>query len=42
VTLIDYPGVDHGFATEMGDRRNDIAAEQADRNSAEFFATHLG
>jgi carboxymethylenebutenolidase len=42
VTLIDYPGVDHGFATEMGDRRNDIAAEQADRNTADFFAKHLG
>jgi carboxymethylenebutenolidase len=42
VTLIDYPGVDHGFATEMGKRRSEAAAQQADRNTAEFFARHLG
>ncbi|WP_228242558.1 dienelactone hydrolase family protein [Porphyrobacter sp. GA68] len=41
VTLYDYPGVDHGFATEMGKRRIDEAAELADRRTMEFFARHL-
>jgi carboxymethylenebutenolidase len=41
VTLCDYPGLDHGFATEMGARRNDEGAELADRRTAEFFAEHL-
>lgn len=30
VTLHDYAGLDHGFATEMGDRRDDSGAELAD------------
>lgn len=42
VTLYDYPGEDHGFATEMGDRRSPEAADLADRRTAEFFADHLG
>ena len=41
VTLHDYPGQDHGFATEFGNRRNDEAAELADRRTAQFFADHL-
>lgn len=41
VTLHDYEGLDHGFATEMGDRRVDEAAELADRRTADFFAEHL-
>jgi carboxymethylenebutenolidase len=41
-TLFDYPGVDHGFATEMGQRRSEEAAQLADRRTAEFFAENLG
>ena len=41
VTLHDYDGLDHGFATEMGDRRNDLGAELADERTAAFFAEHL-
>lgn len=42
VTLHDYQGLDHGFATEFGKRRDDEAAELADRRTMEFFAEHLG
>ena len=42
VTLHDYEGLDHGFATEMGDRRDDAGARLADSRTAEFFAKHLG
>jgi carboxymethylenebutenolidase len=42
VTLYDYPGEDHGFATEMGDRRSPEAADLADQRTAAFFAEHLG
>jgi carboxymethylenebutenolidase len=42
VTLWDYPGQDHGFATEMGKRRSDEAARQADARTEAFFAEHLG
>lgn len=42
VTLHDYPGEDHGFATEMGKRRSEEAAQLADRRTADFFAQHLG
>lgn len=42
VTLHDYPGLDHGFATESGKRRNEQAAQLADRRTREFFASHLG
>ena len=41
VTLHDYPGVDHGFATEFGARRRPEAAELADRRTAAFFAATL-
>lgn len=42
VTLLDYPGEDHGFATEMGDRRSAEAADRADAATKAFFAEHLG
>ncbi|RIV86553.1 dienelactone hydrolase family protein [Aurantiacibacter zhengii] len=42
VTLHDYEGLDHGFATEFGKRRDEEAAQLADKRSAEFFARHLG
>jgi carboxymethylenebutenolidase len=42
VTLCDYPGEDHGFATESGKRRSEEAARLADKRTAEFFAEHLG
>ncbi|HEY1145072.1 MAG TPA: dienelactone hydrolase family protein [Allosphingosinicella sp.] len=41
VTLHDYPGEDHGFATEMGKRRSDAAAKLADGRTEAFFAQHL-
>lgn len=41
VTLHDYPGVDHGFATEFGRRRSEEAATLADERTAAFFAEHL-
>ena len=41
VTLCDYPGLDHGFAAEMGKRRNEEGARLADRRTAEFFAANL-
>lgn len=42
VTLIDYPGEDHGFAAEMGNRRSEAAAQQADARTDAFFQEHLG
>jgi len=42
VTLHDYPGEDHGFATEIGARRSEDAANLADSRTAAFFAEHLG
>lgn len=42
VTLHDYPGLDHGFATEVGLRRNEEGARLADSRTAEFFASNLG
>lgn len=42
VTLVDYPGEDHGFATESGKRRSDAAAQRADARTEAFFAEHLG
>lgn len=41
VTLHDYPGVDHGFATEFGKRRVNDAAELADSRTMDFFAANL-
>ncbi len=42
VTLHDYEGLDHGFATQFGKRRNEEAAQLADERTAEFFKDHLG
>ena len=42
VTLCDYPGMDHGFATEFGKRRSDESAKLADERTAAFFAENLG
>ena len=42
VTLYDYEGLDHGFATEFGERRSEEAAQLADSRTAEFFAEPLG
>lgn len=42
VTLYDYPGEDHGFAAETGQRRSEEAAQLADKRTAEFFAENLG
>ncbi|GAO40089.1 putative dienelactone hydrolase [Sphingomonas changbaiensis NBRC 104936] len=41
VVLHDYPGLDHGFATEMGKRRNDEGARLADGRTEAFFAQNL-
>lgn len=41
-TLHNYPGEDHGFATETGKRRSEEAAQLADRRTSEFFARHIG
>jgi carboxymethylenebutenolidase len=42
VTLHDYEGLDHGFAAEIGTRRDEAGAALADSRTAEFFAQHLG
>ncbi|RZT57324.1 carboxymethylenebutenolidase [Sphingomonas sp. BK036] len=42
VTIFDYAGEDHGFATEFGERRSDASAKLADERTAKFFAEHLG
>jgi len=42
VTIYDYAGEDHGFATEFGERRSDASAKLADERTAKFFAVHLG
>ena len=41
VTLHDYAGLDHGFAAEMGSRRNEGAARLADARTVDFFANTL-
>ena len=41
VTLHDYEGLDHGFATEIGKRRDDTAATLADARTSAFFGEHL-
>lgn len=41
VTLHDYPGLDHGFAAEMGDRRDEAGAQLADGRTAAFFRANL-
>ena len=42
VTLHDYAGLDHGFAAEMGDRRDEAGAQLADGRTAAFLKEHLG
>ncbi|WOE75450.1 dienelactone hydrolase family protein [Alterisphingorhabdus coralli] len=42
IVLHDYVGLDHGFATEFGKRRDEEAAQLADGRTAAFFAEHLG
>ena len=42
VTIHDYPGEDHGFAAEMGNRRSEEAARLADSRTEAFFAEHVG
>ena len=41
VTLYDYEGLDHGFATEFGKRRSEEAANLADNRTSAFFAENL-
>ncbi len=41
VALHDYHGLDHGFAAEMGDRRDEAGARLADQRTRDFFAQHL-
>ncbi|MDR7102195.1 dienelactone hydrolase family protein [Croceicoccus sp. BE223] len=41
VTIHDYEGLDHGFATESGNRRDEAGAQLADSRTAEFFAANL-
>lgn len=42
VTLHDYEGLDHGFAAEIGSRRDEAAAALADSRTEAFFAEHVG
>ncbi len=42
VTLHDYEGLDHGFAAEMGNRRDEAGAQLADKRTIAFFAECLG
>ena len=39
--IFDYAGLDHGFATEAGDRRDEDGAMLADRRTEAFFADSL-
>lgn len=41
VVLHDYTGLDHGFAAEMGNRRDETGAQLADGRTAAFFAEWL-
>lgn len=41
VTLHDYVGLDHGFAAEMGNRRNEEGAQLADGRTVAFLKTNL-
>lgn len=41
VVLHDYPGLDHGFAAEMGNRRDEAGAQLADSRTVAFFKEHL-
>ncbi len=41
VTIHEYPGADHGFATESGKRRQEAPKADADARTSAFFAEHL-
>jgi carboxymethylenebutenolidase len=41
VTLHDYAGLDHGFAAELGQRRDEAGAKLADGRTAAFLAQQL-
>ena len=41
VALHDYAGLDHGFAAEMGARRDEAGAGLADGRTRDFFAEQL-
>ena len=41
VTIYDYEGLDHGFATESGNRRNEAGAQLADSRTRASFAENL-
>ena len=41
VTLHDYAGLDHGFAAEMGHRRDEAGAQLADSRTVAFMAANL-
>ncbi len=42
ITLHDYEGLDHGFATESGQRRDEAGAQLADSRTEAFFKEQLG
>ncbi|KMS52829.1 carboxymethylenebutenolidase [Novosphingobium barchaimii LL02] len=42
VTLHDYEGLDHGFAAEIGARRDEAGAALADERTEAFFAKNIG
>jgi carboxymethylenebutenolidase len=42
VTLYDYEGLDHGFATTFGNRRDEAGAALADSRTNGFFKDNLG
>lgn len=41
ITIHDYAGLDHGFAAQMGQRRDEAGAQLADSRTAAFFVEHL-
>jgi carboxymethylenebutenolidase len=41
VTLHDYAGLDHGFAAEMGNRRDEAGAQLADGRTLAFLQANL-
>ncbi len=41
VVLHDYVGLDHGFAAEVGSRRDEAGASLADERTRDFFKAHL-
>jgi carboxymethylenebutenolidase len=41
-TLHDYEGLDHGFAAEIGSRRDVDGAALADQRTIDFFAANVG